>query len=440
MMGTARCGFRIRTAADPFQGSSQGSSGGGGPRRRDVQPRGSLAALRVDDMRSPLSSAAAAREHYFSAAAGDADAGGASSVSSTNSGGLSVMRSSGIGGIGAFRWPSVSIPTLSRAGSYNLAASEPALEPTVRQVTHHAASGQQDLFQMDLGGVGFPFDDGDPDDSDAAEPQPRSEAESDSEKSAVAEQVRALERCFVQPTAGGLRWPSSSPSIPRDGSTASASDEDRQQQQQSSSTSEWSTTSFGRLVRNLSGHSSLPAQQRLGGGVQAFGQLMRSLSGHRPKSARDKENDIIPSNQGGVPSRAALFFSSEQISKRVETPATAQRSRPITTPNPPAPGSLGLRRVAKKSAPMAVPQRQAKAPQINDEEDGGFVPPHEFLIQRECEKDPFKLANPSTGRLKGLPSLRFRNKVLTTTGFYDGYTEMWQRSSNPMSENMDWPY
>lgn len=174
------------------------------------------------------------------------------------------------------------------------------------------------------------------------------------------------------------------------------------------------------LARNLSGH--LPASRPAN--VMAYGKLKRSLSGHRPKSLRNGDSARTPPQR--PPLRIPFAPTPKELLQQTDFRRQGWPSKNCeTSPSQVHASSAGL----IKSAPVAVPQRHKKT-HVGDEEDddGVFIPPHEFLLKKEMKDGANQayFANPSASRLKGLPSLRIRNIVLTKTGFFDGYTEMWQ--------------
>lgn len=197
---------------------------------------------------------------------------------------------------------------------------------------------------------------------------------------------------------------------------------------------------FRPLARNLSGH--LPVSKSSNGALlktKAYGKLMRSFSGHRPRSSRDWDSEQAWSQGSGESCDARVCAGTErgagklsfaptfrQIPQRVDV---TRHSWPIKSCEAPSTRGHFAGGEMVQSAPVAVPQCARKGHHFEDDDDeGAFMPPHEFLSRTETKRDPHQalFANPSAGRLKGLTSLRIRNIVLTKTGFYDGYTEMWQ--------------
>lgn len=174
------------------------------------------------------------------------------------------------------------------------------------------------------------------------------------------------------------------------------------------------------LVRNLSGH--LPVSRPPN--VKAYGKLMRSLSGHRPKSSRDGDLERTQ------PQRATLQLPFTPTPKQLLQRTDIRRQGwPIKNCETSSSQVRSSSTALIKSAPVAVPRCCQKTHTYeDDDDDGAFIPPHEFLFRKEMKDDPSQaaFANPSPRRLKGLTSLRLRNIVLTKTGFFDGYTEMWQ--------------
>lgn len=174
------------------------------------------------------------------------------------------------------------------------------------------------------------------------------------------------------------------------------------------------------VARNLSGH--LPVSRPAN--VKAYGKLMRSLSGHRPKSSRDGDLERTPSQR--APLQLPFAPTPKQLLQRTDIRRQGWPIKNCDTSFPQV--STSFTRMVK-SAPVAVPGRSQKTHTYDDgDDDGAFIPPHEFLCRKEMKDDPSQaaFANPSARRLKGLTSLRLRNIVLTKTGFFDGYTEMWQ--------------
>lgn len=197
---------------------------------------------------------------------------------------------------------------------------------------------------------------------------------------------------------------------------------------------------FRMLARNLSGH--LPVSKSSSGALlktKAYGKLMRSFSGHRPRSSRDWDAERVLSQGSGEGYEVRVCGTAERVAGKlpvapslgqIPQKADAMRnSRPIRSCEVSSTkGHFGGEGMVK-SAPVAVPQCGRKGQKFEDDDDeGAFMPPHEFLSRTETKRDPQQafFANPSAGRLKGLTSLRIRNIVLTKTGFFDGYTEMWQ--------------
>ncbi|CAD7701131.1 unnamed protein product [Ostreobium quekettii] len=176
------------------------------------------------------------------------------------------------------------------------------------------------------------------------------------------------------------------------------------------------STAAGRLFRNKSGH--LPtARPAVGGGfmpTKPFGKLGRSRSSHQPKARCQGDQDQL--KVGFEPPTGKLLQR-----KELTLQSWAAKCREACLQElPKGPGF--------KSAPVPI-SRQSSCKAAAASEDHGcspFIPPHEYLsLNNDPEKVAF--ANPSTGRLKGLSSLRKRNRVLAETGYYEGYTEMWQQ-------------
>eukprot|EP00803_Ostreobium_quekettii_P004339 evm.model.scf_3429.1 EVM.evm.TU.scf_3429.1 scf_3429:2662-4902(-) len=174
----------------------------------------------------------------------------------------------------------------------------------------------------------------------------------------------------------------------------------------------------GRLFRNRSGH--IPISRPAGGGGQLpakpFGKLSKSLSGHRPRAGRLGEPDH---SKGGLAPPARQLM--KQANGSLQSWASNSREACL---------GEAERGQMDKSAPVPIVQRFGhRACSGDDDGDNPFIPPHEYLVMKELSDDPENgnFANPSTGRLKGLSSLRMRNMVLSETGYYDGYTEMWQQ-------------
>lgn len=174
----------------------------------------------------------------------------------------------------------------------------------------------------------------------------------------------------------------------------------------------------GRLFRNKSGHVPT-ARPAIGGGfipAKPFGNLGRSRSSHQPRARCLGDQDQL---------KAAFAPPAGKLLQRKDWSLQSWVAKCREACLQELPGSLAL-----KSSPVPISEQPpCKATTLEDHDNSPFMPPHEYLSLKELGNDPDKaaFANPSTGRLKGLSSLRKRNMVLAETGYYEGYTEMWQQ-------------